>query len=238
MKGNEWLKTAGLTVALLLFLFAMYLIFIVVETAAPEQGGNIQRILYLHVPIAWLGMLGYTLVFIGSIAYLWKRKAGWDNFASSSAELGFIFTTLFLISGSLWAKPAWGIWWEWSPRLTTGLILWFIYVAYFMVRFYASEKQQGARFGAVVGIVGFVDVPIVALAATMRRSLHPDRLIFQGGVSELSGGTLTLMLSIAAFTVFFFYLLAIRTSLKQQETDLARLREQIEETPGLIGGNE
>ncbi|MDP2918633.1 MAG: cytochrome c biogenesis protein [Dehalococcoidia bacterium] len=225
MKGKESFKTAGLVVALLLFMWALYMIFIFVPTEATM--GISQRIFYFHVPLAWLGLLGYTLVFFGSIMYLWKRRSGWDNFSSSAAELGFIFTTLFLISGSLWAKPAWGVWWTWTPRLTTALILWFIYIAYLTVRFYASEKQQGARFGAVVGIVGFVDVPIIAISTSLWRSEHPGALVFQGGLTpEMTFG---LMVSIAAFTVLFVYFLAIRTSLKQQEMEVERLRELVEQ---------
>jgi heme exporter protein C len=224
MKGKETLKTVGLFAALALFVAALYMVFIYVPTEA--QMGVVQRIFYFHVPLAWLGLLSYTLVFISSIMFLWKRNASWDNLASSAAEIGFIFTTLFLISGSLWAKPAWGVWWTWTPRLTTALILWFIYIAYLTVRFYAPEKQQGARFGAVVGIVGFVDVPIIALATTIWQSEHPGALIFEGGLApEMK---LTLMTSIAAFTVLYIFLLTLRTGLKKRENEIDELREKLE----------
>jgi heme exporter protein C len=224
MKGKETLKTVGLFAALALFVAALYMVFIYVPTEA--QMGVVQRIFYFHVPLAWLGLLSYTLVFISSIMFLWKRNASWDNLASSAAEIGFIFTTLFLISGSLWAKPAWGVWWTWTPRLTTALILWFIYIAYLTVRFYAPEKQQGARFGAVVGIVGFVDVPIIALATTIWQSEHPGALIFEGGLApEMK---LTLMTSIAAFTVLYIFLLTLSTGLKKRENEIEELREKLE----------
>jgi heme exporter protein C len=224
MKGRETLKTVGLFAALALFVAALYMVFIYVPTEA--QMGVVQRIFYFHVPLAWLGLLSYTLVFISSIMFLWKRNASWDNLASSAAEIGFIFTTLFLISGSLWAKPAWGVWWTWTPRLTTALILWFIYIAYLTVRFYAPEKQQGARFGAVVGIVGFVDVPIIALATTIWQSEHPGALIFEGGLApEMK---LTLMTSIAAFTVLYIFLLTLSTGLKKRENEIEELREKLE----------
>ena len=224
MKGKETLKTVGLFAALALFVAALYMVFIYVPTEA--QMGVVQRIFYFHVPLAWLGLLSYTLVFISSIMFLWKRNASWDNLASSAAEIGFIFTTLFLISGSLWAKPAWGVWWTWTPRLTTALILWFIYIAYLTVRFYAPEKQQGARFGAVVGIVGFVDVPIIALATTIWQSEHPGALIFEGGL--VPAMKLTLMTSIAAFTVLYILLLTLRTGLKKRENEIDELREKLE----------
>ena len=224
MKGKETLKTVGLFAALALFVAALYMVFIYVPTEA--QMGVVQRIFYFHVPLAWLGLLSYTLVFISSIMFLWKRNASWDNLASSAAEIGFIFTTLFLISGSLWAKPAWGVWWTWTPRLTTALILWFIYIAYLTVRFYAPEKQQGARFGAVVGIVGFVDVPIIALATTIWQSEHPGALIFEGGL--VPAMKLTLMTSIAAFTVLYIFLLTLSTGLKKRENEIEELREKLE----------
>lgn len=224
MKGKQTWTTVGLFAGLALFVAALYMIFIYVPTEATM--GTVQRIFYFHVPLAWLGLLSYTIVFAASIMFLWKRNIAWDNLASSAAEIGFVFTTLFLISGSMWAKPAWGVWWTWTPRLTTALILWFIYVAYLTVRFYASEKQQGARFGAVVGIVGFVDVPIIALATTVWQSEHPGALIFEGGL--VTSMKITLMTSIAAFTVLYAFLLTVRTGLKKRENEIAELREKLE----------
>jgi heme exporter protein C len=224
MKRNGWLKTLALFGAFVLFLAALFLI----SRAPPEQTMRAAYyILYFHVPAAWLGLLSYTIIFVSSIAYLRTRKQAWDTLATVAAELGFLFTTLFLISGSIWARPAWGVWWDWNPRLTTGLILWFIYVAYLTVRFYAGEKQQGARFGAVVGIVGWVDVPIVALAATLWSSAHPSGIVFQSGGLTASMKA-ALMTSIAAFTVLYVFLLTLRLSVKNRENELAQLREALE----------
>jgi len=211
---------ALLGVSALLMLAALYMVFIFVPTDA--ETGVIQRIFYFHVPLAWIAFLAFFIVFGSSIMYLWKRDIRWDFIASSSAEIGLIFTTLFLVTGSIWAKPMWGVWWTWEPRLTSSLILWLIYLAYFIVRAYIAEDQRRARFAAVVGIIGFIDVPIVALAITLWRTQHPGPIIFEGGLSpEMMG---TLLVSIAAFTTLYFLLLAHRVSMKKDEDEVKRLK--------------
>ena len=208
----------GLSFALMLA--ALYMIFIYVPTEATM--GVVQRIFYFHVPLAWLSFLAFFIVFLGSIMYLLKRDSKWDRLASSSAELGVVFTTLFLISGSIWAKPIWGVWWTWDPRLTTALILWLIYIAYLLVRSYVSDRQRGARFASVVGIMGFLDVPIVALAIVLWRTGHPSPVIFQGGLAPSM--MLTLIVSIAAFTALYVLLLKQRLALKNTENEIRRAR--------------
>ena len=162
--------------------------------------GIVQRIFYLMVPMGWLTLLAFLVVFISSILYLAQKESRWDILAYSSAEVGFVFTTLAIITGSIWAKPIWEVWWTWDPRLTATLVLWFIYAAYFVVRSFAAEESQGARLAAVVGIIGFVDIPIIAMATTLWKGLHPPLIIFQeGGIAPEM--LLTLLVSIAAFTV-------------------------------------
>jgi heme exporter protein C len=133
-----------------------------------------------------------------------------------------VFTTLVLITGSIWAKPIWGAWWVWEPRLTTALVLWFIYLAYLLVRSYAGEESRGARFAAVVGIVGFIDVPIVALSITLWRTQHPGPVIFSGGLAPAM--LATLLVSIAAFTVLYFNLVKLRYFIKRGETEIKRIK--------------
>jgi len=205
----------------ILFVAALYLIFIYVPTE--ETMGIVQRIFYFHVPVAWIAFLAFFIVFLCSILYLWKRELKWDIIASSSAEIGIVFTTLVLITGSIWAKPIWGVWWTWEPRLTTALVLWLIYIAYLIVRSYATEESRGARFAAVVGIVGFIDVPIVALAITLWRTQHPGPLIFQGGL--VPPMLLTLLVCLAAFTALYCLLMIQRVSMKNDEAELSRLKE-------------
>jgi len=210
---------AGLT--LILFVGSLYLIFLYVPTE--KEMGVVQRIFYFHVPVAWVAFLAFFIIFLGSILYLWKRESKWDVIAGSSAEVGVVFTTLVLITGSILAKPIWGVWWTWDARLTTALVLWLIYIAYLLVRAYAPEESRGARFAAVVGIVGFIDVPIVALAITLWRTQHPGPVIFQGGLAPPM--LLTLLVCLAAFSVLYCLLLIQRVSMKNDEIEIKKLKE-------------
>ncbi len=210
-----------LWLSLALMVSALYLVFVYVPTE--KEMGIVQRIFYLMVPMGWLAMLAFFIVFIGSIFYLVKREGKWDILAHSSAEVGIIFTTLALIVGAIWAKPIWGVWWSWDPRLTATLVLWFIYLSYLMVRSFATEASQGARFAAVVGIIGFVDIPIIALATTLWRGMHPGALIFQGGLAPSM--LLTLTVSIIAFTTLYLLLLIQKVSMKNDEIEIKKLEE-------------
>lgn len=214
--ASRWL----LGLSFILFIVSLYLVFLYVPTE--ETMGTVQRIFYFHVPVAWVAFLAFFIVFVASILYLWKRQNLWDFIAHASAEVGVVFTTLVLLTGSIWAKPIWGVWWVWEPRLTTALVLWFIYVAYLLIRSYATEESRGARFAAVVGIIGFIDVPIVALAITLWRTQHPEAVIFQGGLAPPM--LLTLLICLAAFTILYVLLLLQRVAMKKDETDLRRLQ--------------
>jgi len=214
-------KNILLGLSFVLMVIALYLVFVYVPTE--KEMGIVQRIFYLMVPLGWLSLLAFLIVFIGSILYLAKRESKWDILASSSAEIGIVFTTLALITGSIWAKPIWGVWWTWEPRLTATLVLWLVYLAYLIVRSYATDEQRGARFAAVVGIVGFIDIPIVALATTLWRGMHPGPIIFQGGLAPAM--LLTLLVSIAAFTFLYSVLLIQKVSMKNDEMEMKRLKE-------------
>ena len=207
----------------------LYLIFIWAPVATSEHRFNLQRIFYFHVPIAWIALLAFAVVFAGSVLYLWKRNARWDALAHSAAEIGMIFATLVLITGSLWAKGIWDRWWTWEPRLTTMLILWLIYVAYLMLRGYASNPTQGARFSAVLGIIGFIDVPIVYFAANWWRGLHPQAvtgpLAESGSLDSSMRGVL--WFSMITFTILFVYLLRERVALRTMEDAIRRLRNSV-----------
>ena len=208
---------SGLGLALMIA--ALYLVFMYVPTE--KHTGIVQRIFYFHVPLAWVSFLAFTVVFVCSIFYLQRRTSKWDTIAHASAEVGVIFTTLVLITGPIWAKPVWGIWWTWDARLTTTLVLWLTYIAYILVRNYAITREQGARFAAVVGIVGFVDVPIVFLAVNLWRTQHPTTIVFEGGLTPAM--LLTLLISVAAFTVLYVLLVIQSHSLKNIETELDNL---------------
>ncbi|HUV43290.1 MAG TPA: cytochrome c biogenesis protein CcsA [Dehalococcoidales bacterium] len=203
-----------------LMLAALYMALVYAPTE--KYAGAVQRIFYFHVPLAWVGFLAFLVVFIGSILYLWKRSVIWDSIAWASAEVGVVFTSLVLITGSIWAKAAWGIWWTWDARLTATLVLWFVYVAYLMVRGYAREESQGARLSAVLGIVGFINVPIVALAINLWRTQHPTALIFEGGLAPTM--LVALLVCVVAFTVLYILLVRQATSLKILESDIENMK--------------
>lgn len=169
------------------------------------------RIFYFHVPVAWVGFLAFFVVFISSILYLRSRDLKYDVVARSSAEVGVVFTTLALITGSIWGRPIWGTWWSWDARLTSTLVLWFIYVGYLMLRSYLNDEGRAARYSAVVGIVGFLDVPVVYQSVVWWRTLHPGPTIFADGGMALPPGMIgVFLLSLIAFTLLGAYLLLLR----------------------------
>ncbi len=202
---------------------ALYLVFLWVPTE--RNLGISQRIFYFHVSMAWVGFFAFFWVLVGSVGYLWKRSQKMDRLAYSSAEIGVVFTTLMLITGVLWAKPAWGVWWTWDPKLTTSLILWLLYVAYLMLRAYSPRGDQGARFAAVLGIIGFVDVPIIYLSVVWWRTVHPPVVL--GPVAEGSlepSMRMVLMACTVAFTLLFAYLLMDRQALRRSEEEFEAVR--------------
>ena len=221
MKESHPFRFWLLGISFLLFMGALYMVFWYVPTE--ENMGIVQRIFYFHVSIAWVAFLAFFIVFLGSILYLVKRDTKWDVMANASAEVGVVFTTLVLVTGSIWAKPIWGVWWTWSPRLTVALVLWLIYISYLIIRSYATEESRGARFAAVVGIIGFIDVPIVALAISMWRTQHPGPLVFQGGLAPPM--LLTMMVCLVAFSTLYCLLLILRISVKKSENEVKRLKE-------------
>jgi heme exporter protein C len=221
MNGRHTLRNSILLgLGFVLMMAALFMVFIYVPTE--KHTGVVQRIFYFHVPVAWVSFLAFFVTFIASIVYLCKRKLKWDAVACASAEAGVIFTTLVLITGPIWAKPTWGIWWTWDARLTTSLVLWLIYLAYLLVRRLAREPEQGARYGAVIGIVGFIDVPIVFLTVNLWRTQHPTTIIFEGGLT--SSMLFTLLVCIAAFTVLYVLLVVQSAGLKSMEADIKYLR--------------
>ena len=224
MNGSRVSRVGLLVLTALLFVVALYMVFIFVPNIKNLRA---DRIFYFHVPVDWAAFLAYFVVFISSIAYLRSRDNKWDIVATSAVEIGIVFNTLMLVTGSIWARPNWGTWWNWEPRLTTALVLWVVYVGYLLVRGYASGRDQAARLSAVIGIVGFVDVPIVFLSTTWWQLQHPGHLVFETG--GLAPSMLAaLMVSLAAFTGLFFVLLVERVSLKNAEAELRMLMDSME----------
>jgi heme exporter protein C len=226
MNSSHTLRNSILLgLAFALMMAALFMVFVYVPTE--EYEGVIQRIFYFHVPVAWVSFLAFFVTFIFSILYLWKRETRWDSLACASAEIGVIFTTLVLITGPIWAKPVWGVWWTWDARLTTSLVLWLIYIGYLLVRNLSGEPSRGARYGAVIGIVGFIDVPIVFIAVNLWRTQHPSTMIFEGGLETPM--LLTLMVCLAAFTVLYVLLLVQSADIKLIAARIKYLKSIIQE---------
>ncbi len=220
-------KNALIVLGLVMMLVDLYMVFNWVPILKAPGVGLEQLILYVMVPTAWLAMLAFVITAIGGIVFLAKKNEKWDMLAQSSAEVGIVFTTLACAVGAIWAKPAWGVWWDFgTPRLTTTLILWFIFLAYLLVRGLASEEYRGAVFASVVAIVGLADIPLIILSTTLWGSvgaMHPKEIVFTGGVDAKQG--MLIGISVITFTVLYVGLLLLRFSLQRDEIELKKFKE-------------
>ena len=200
----------------------LYMVYFWVPT---EQNlGISQRIFYFHVPLGWIGMVSIVIVAIASILHLYTGRQKWDDLAYSTAELGVIFASLILVTGAIWAKPVWGVWWTWDAKLTTTLVLWFIYVGYMMVRAYGPAGTQGRRFASVIALIGAIDAPIIYKATDWWRSAHPENNVPSDLNEQIA---LTLLVSVITFTVMYAYLLGERYSLRRSESDLDEIHQRL-----------
>lgn len=226
-RTNRWLFPVTLVSAALM-LAAAFAAFMLAPNAAgltPDETAA-QRIIYFHVPAAWLSMLAFGVTTLASIAYLVTSRRFWDGLAVSSAEIGIAFTLAATASGSLWAKPAWNTWWTWDPRLTTYTIMFLLYVAYFMLRSALDDPARRARFAAVYGIFAFLSVPITFMSIRWWRTIHP--ILLDSKNFGLSRGMLPVFfLGLIAFTVFYFVLLAYRARLERAQEQVDALKEQL-----------
>lgn len=206
---------------------ALYMVFFYAPTE--QTMGVIQRIFYFHVASAWISFLAFFIVMIASIAYLRNPQRKWDRLANASAEVGTLFCTLVLITGPLWAKPVWNVWWTWDLRLTTTLILWLMYLGYLMLRHYV-EGDRSAKYAAVFGIIAFWDVPFVYLSIRWWRTLHPAPVIGGHAGSGLAPEMLlTLFVSLGTFLLFFVYLVQQRIAIDRMESELTAIRRTLDE---------
>lgn len=186
-----------------------------------------QRIIYFHVPSAWLSMLAFGVTAAGSIGYLITSQRNWDNLAVSSAELGLVFTLAATASGSVWAKPAWNVWWTWDPRLTTYTIVFLLFVAYFMLRSAMEDPARRARFAAVYGLFAFLSVPITFMSIRWWRTIHPVLIDPNEGFGLGPGMMTAFFISLAAFTLLYIALLIHRYRLEQTKEQVELLKEQM-----------
>ncbi len=235
-QSDRWVNM--LTLATIVFVVAgLYMAFLYAPTEV--NMGLVYRIFFFHLGSVTAGFLGIVMVLVAGVAYLRTGARSWDRVAEASAELGVLFTTIVLITGSIWARPIWGVWWTWDPRLTSYLILWLIYVAYLMLRASARDDPRVARFSAVFGIVGALDVPIVIMSARLWRGISP--VLFQETAQGFTFGLTpemvqTLVVCIIACVLLYSTLLTHRVRLEALRDDLVEIRRTLserEETGGL-----
>lgn len=217
--------------AVITMLVSLYFIFIF--AAEEKTMGAAQKIFYFHVSSAWLAFMAFFVTFLFSILFLIKRKRIFDTYAYVSAEIGVVFTIIVLTTGPIWAKSAWNTWWVWEPRLITTLILFFIYIAYIMIRQMDGVWDKKARLASVFGIIGFADVPIVFFAIRWwQTKFHP--IVFGEGPSQKGGGIedtmlVALLVTITAFTILYSYLLHKGVSFEKMKIRVERYKEKLRE---------
>jgi heme exporter protein C len=222
-KAAYWLGVATLS----MMTAAIFMVFVYVPTEA--QQGIVQRIFYFHVPCAWVAFAAFALVAISGGFYLWLGQQVWDDLAYAAAEVGMLFCTLVLITGSIWAKPIWGAWWTWDSRLTTTLVLWLLYAGYLILRGMADEVPQVGRLGAVVGIVAAADVPVIIVSVRLWRTIHPAVIVSRQGGHGLEDPRMiaTLLVSMFAFSALGAWLLMLRFSTLRTTARIANIGRQL-----------
>lgn len=171
--------------------------------------GLAQKIFYIHLPMSWWALISFFLLFLGSLASLCKHSEAADRLCVAAAEIGVLLSGLALVTGIIWARLSWGVWWTWDPRLSTTLIMWFVYAGYLVLRRLDMPPQRKRRVCAVVGIVAFLDVPLVFLSARLWRSIHPAVFASRGGGLEPEM-RLTILACVLCFGIFWAGLLWIR----------------------------
>lgn len=222
------LRTLHITLFFILLILLPVDFFLIFKVAPTEKiMGDVQRIFYFHVSLAMSSYLAFTGLFISSIVVLWRKNLFWDTVAYSFAEIGVLLSTLVLITGSLWARPVWNVWWAWDPRLISMLILWFIFIGYFLLRQGITDWMKRAQYSAVIGIIGFLDIPVVRLATKWWRSIHPRLKSEGGGLDPLM---LKIMLfSIMTFLMFTVFLFLYRFRIARAEEKLSMLIKEMED---------
>ncbi len=213
-------------VAFISLLIAMGTIFF--YAPVEQTMGNVQRIFYFHVGSAWVGSLAFLVALVGGVMFLLRPDRKWDTLSMASVEIGLVFLSMAIVSGSVWGKPAWNTWWLWSPRLTMVTIAWLAYAAYFMLRGAVDDEEKRARFSAVYVIVSFITVILTFVSIRVLRDIHP--VVF-GGATETAQGAaeglqefagldsmkmvITLNVSVIAFTFTFVAWLLNRIRLQR-----------------------
>src|SRR5271154_3457886 len=222
-----WKRAIVGAVVLLLVVAAAYASFYI----APEERTMrvLQRIFYIHAASAWAGMTAFFICFVANLLYVWRRQEKWDALGVSCAEVGLAFTTVVLITGPIWAKPAWGIYWTWDARLTSTFILWLLYVSYLLLRTLVEEPDRRALLSALFGIFAFIDVPLVFGAIRWWRTQHPSPVVMGGPGSGLDPTmSKTLFFSGFAMCMLMSWLISERYVLEKMKHDVDILQHEVE----------
>ena len=227
-RRNDTLLLVLTGLSAVLVLIALYLALVGAPEAdlKSETGRYAQRIIYFHIATAWVGFLAFFVTFVGGVGYLRTQARKWDILALASAEIGTVFMLGVLVSGSIWAKPAWGVWWVWDERLTISLIQFLVYVGYLMLRSSVSDPARRARFGAVYGIVAFISVPINFIAIRLWRTQHPLMFGTEGG--GLSDDMMfAFFFCLATFTIWYVTLMWHRIRLERLRDDVEDVKQRV-----------
>ena len=205
-----------------------------VHAGIEQQMGVAQKIMYYHVPSAFMMYIGFFLCFVFSVLYLWKQEKRYDIWASSSAEVGLLFCVLVLLSGPLWAKPIWNAWWVWDAQLTLVFVIFMIFVAYMMLKSYSEESIQSAKFRAVLGIIGFLDAPLIHYSVNLWRTHHPAviRADSSGLPPDMGAALLACTLT---FLMLFAAILFRRVSVEMARDELDYLKAEIRDRKAILG---
>jgi heme exporter protein C len=183
--------------------------------------GNVQRIMYLHVPTVLIAYLAFAVVFVASIVYLWRRDPDADRLAHASAEIGVIFTGITIAAGAIWGKPTWGTWWTWDARLTSVAILFVMFLGYLLLRSMIEDGERAARYSAVLGIIAALDVPLVHFSVYWWRTLHqPPSLLKPGPASLPREIVLALLVNVVAFALLYTYFMVKRIGVLRREEEV------------------
>lgn len=194
---------------------------------APQEKtmGVVQRVFYFHVASAWLGLLAFVVVFVASILYLRTRKRSYNDLCLASAELGIVFLTATILTGPLWAYPIWNTWWTWDPRLTTTLVLWFMFLAYLVLQG-GGRQENRRRLAAVYGIIASLNVPLVFFSARWWRSIHPV-IVTSAGIGLTSKMRTAMFASLISFSLLYLYLLQLRLTTLKLRARIDNLKAQL-----------
>ena len=229
MMSHPLFRNALIAAAAAFIALTMWMVFAWVPTETNQ--GAIQRALYVHVPIAWVSMVAIVAVAFFSVFYLVTGRERWDRLGAATAETGVVFGALMLITGVVWARPVWGVWWTGEAKLTTALILFFVYVAYLMFRAYFPPGTQRRRLAAVIALIGAIDAPIIYWAANLWAEAHPPLIVgpARDSDSALSADIgLTLLVGVIAFTLLFVVILVERYRIRRAEDDVTALRRTLQ----------